>query len=996
MAANIEHVKLAGVAVDFDALAADGFAAISDDDRYRLKTQGVCAQRKTGAFMLRIRVPGGRAPAHQLRAVADLAERYGHQSLHVTSRAGLEIHDVRIEDVTTVFAGLAAAGLTTKGTCGDTVRNVISCAHGDERDRGLVDLEPFERLLHARIVARSDATNISRKMNVSLACSPQCDAHVATSDAGFVATPHPENGTPGFTLWGAGGLGAAPHLAIPLIDWLALGDVLAAFEAVVAIGEKYADRSGRAKAKIKMLVDKLGADRVRELFAEEFASARRAIADGDAAAIDLDATALAIPPKMQSPGRRALAALIPMGELELHAARSLADAAERFGDGIVYLTTDQNAELHGVAEAGLVRARDAIDAAGLRLHGRGGIADVLSCVGLEYCPLAVAGSMTLGEEIAQAMMPLRDDPRYADFRIHVSGCPHSCAKHQVADLGLAGAIVEYEGKRVEAFVAYVGGNAHERRLGQAHVKKIPRPLVVPALRALLQIYERERREDERFSQTVARLGPADFFAAIDETIRTGGRRPDVLDGNLVVIGNGMAGARFVEELGARGAGAFAVTVFGDERGGSYNRIMLSGVLGKHRAAEEIVTHPEAWYGERSFTLRSDTAVARIDRERRVVVAADGSETPYDALVLATGSAPFVPPVPGIAGSDVYVFRTLDDCRSIQDAVRSGTRAIVLGGGLLGLEAASGLRSLGAEVTVVHLMPTLMEQQLDAAGGAALQAKIESLGIAVRTGARSERVLRAENGALTGLQLGDGTLLEADLIVVCCGIVPRADLAKSAGLEVTRGVVVDDGMRTSDARIYAVGECATHRGMTYGLVEPIWEQCRVLADRLTGGNARYAGSIVGTRLKVAGVNVVSLGARDHAPGEEAVIVHGSDGSYRKAVARAGKLLGAQVVGDAIAAAAFARAFASAAPLPASLAALVFGVDAAVPRIANSAPIAEDERICQCNDVPKSTILEAIASGARDVTAIGEATAAGTGCGTCQSDLAMLLRASSKAG
>jgi nitrite reductase (NADH) large subunit len=956
----------------------------------------VCAQRKTGAFMLRIRVPGGRAPAHQLRAVADLAERYGHSSLHVTSRAGLEIHDVKIEDVTTVFAGLAAAGLTTKGTCGDTVRNVISCAHGDERDRGLVDLEPFERLLHARIVARSDATNISRKMNVSLACSPPCDAHVATSDIGFVATPHPADGTPGFALWGAGGLGAAPHLAIVLIAWLPLGEVLAAFEAVVAIGEKYADRSGRAKAKIKMLVDKLGAARVRELFAEEFASARCAIAAGDAEAIDVDATALAIPPKKLSPGTRAVAALIPMGELEVRAARSLADAAERFGDGIAYLTTDQNAELHGVAEADLVRARDAIEAAGLRLHGRGGIADVLSCVGLEYCPLAVAGSMTLGEEIAQAMLPLRDDPGYADFRIHVSGCPHSCAKHQVADLGLAGAIVEYEGKRVEAFVAYVGGNAHERRLGQAHVKKIPRPLVVPALRALLQIYERERIDEERFSQTVARLGTTDFFAAIDETIRTGGRAPDVLAGNLVVIGNGMAGARFVEELGARGAGAFAVTVFGDERGGSYNRIMLSGVLGKHRAAEDIVTHPEPWYGERSFALRSDTTVARIDRERRVVVAADGSETPYDALVLATGSAPFVPPVPGIAGSGVYVFRTLADCKSIQGAVRPGARAIVLGGGLLGLEAASGLRALGAEVTVVHLMATLMEQQLDAAGGRALQAKIESLGIAVRTGAHSERVARDENGVLTGLQLGDGTLLEADLIVVCCGIVPRADLAKSAGLEVARGIVVDDGLRTSDARIYAVGECATHRGITYGLVEPIWEQCRVLAERLSGGNARYTGSVVGTRLKVAGVNVVSLGVRDHAPGEEAVIAHGSDGSYRKAVARAGKLLGAQVVGDPVAAAAFARAFSSAAPLPASLAALVFGVDAAVSRIGKAAPPAEDERVCQCNDVSKSTILEALEAGARDVAAIGEATAAGTGCGTCQSDLAMLLRASLKTG
>lgn len=998
MAANIEKVKLAGVTVDIDALAESGFAAISDDDRYRLKTQGVCAQRQTGVFMLRIRVPGGRAHARQLRAVAELSQTYGHETIHVTSRAGLEIHDVRIENVTAVFDALAAVGLTTKGTCGDTIRNVISCAHGDARDRGPVALEPFERILHARIVARSDATNVSRKMNPALACSPACDAHVATSDMGFVVTPHPETGEPGFTLWGAGGLGAAPRLAIRLIDWLPLGDVLAAFEAVVAIGEKYGDRSARAKAKIKMLVDRWGADRVRELVAEEFATARARIAAGEADALEVDAGALVPVEATPANGTHVVAALVPMGELALASAHALADAAERFGDGIVYLTTDQNAELHGVAEADVVRARDAIDAAGLRIAGRGGIADVLSCVGLEYCPLAVAGSMTMGEEIALAMMPRRDDPRYADFRVHVSGCPHSCAKHQVADLGLAGAMTEYRGARVEAFVAYVGGNAHERRLGAPYAKKIPRALVVPALHALLDFYERERMESERFSQTVARLGVERFFAVLEDTLAGDGRAPDVRAGKLVVIGNGMAGARFVEELERRdGAGAFDVTIFGDERGGSYNRIMLSGVLGKKRDPGDIVTHGEPWYAERRIALRCDTAVARIDRERGVVVANDGSETPYDALVLATGSAPFVPPVPGIAGRGVYVFRTLADCALIQSVVREGSRAIVLGGGLLGLEAASGLRELGAQVTVVHLMPTLMEQQLDADAGRALQAKIEALGIRVRTGARSERVLRDDAGAVTGLALAGDEVLEADFIVVCCGIVPRAELAREAGLDMGRGVIVDDTLRTSDDRIYAVGEVLTHRGITYGLVEPIWEQCRVLADRLTGGTARYAGSVTGTRLKVAGVNVVSLGARERAAGDETVVAFGADGSYRKAIARDGKLAGAQVVGDPAAAAAFARAFSADVPLPASLAALVFGVEGAAVRSgAVAASGADSERICQCNDVAKNVILAAIANGASDVAAIGEATTAGTGCGTCQSDLALLLRASAKTG
>ncbi|MBD5634133.1 MAG: FAD-dependent oxidoreductase, partial [Candidatus Eremiobacteraeota bacterium] len=485
-------------------------------------------------------------------------------------------------------------------------------------------------------------------------------------------------------------------LAIRLIDWLPLGDVLAAFEAVVALGEKYADRSGRAKAKIKMLVDRSGAERVRELVAEEFAKALASIAAGDAAALDVDAAALVPVSPQPAAGEACVAALIPMGELSLAAARALADASERYGDAIVYLTTDQNAELHGVAAIDVERARDAIDAAGLRIAGRGGIADVLSCVGLEYCPLAITGSMTMGEEIALAMQPLRDDLRYGECRVHVSGCPHSCAKHQVADLGLAGALVEYEGERVEAFVAYVGGNAHERRLGASFPKKIPRRLVVPALRAMLALYECERTETERFSATVARLGHERFFGALDDSLATGGRAPDLRGGKLVVIGNGMAGARFVEELVRRDAArAFDVTVFGDERGGSYNRIMLSGVLGRHRVPGDVVTHSETWYGERAIALRSETPVARIDRERRVVVAADGSETPYDALVLATGSAPFVPPVEGLDGRDVYVCRPLAVCTLLQSIVHEGSRALVLGGGLLGLEAASGLRALGA-------------------------------------------------------------------------------------------------------------------------------------------------------------------------------------------------------------------------------------------------------------------------------------------------------------
>jgi len=999
-AVRIEDVKAAGIAVDIDALAATGFASISEEDRYRLKTQGVCTQRQVGAFMLRIRVPGGKASAPAVRVVANLAERYGNPVVHVTTRGGFEIHQVKIENVPAVFAGLATVGLTTKGTCGDTIRNVIACPHAGIFAGEVLPLEPFARLLHERIVEISDATNISRKMNVAIACSPLCDEHVATSDIGFVATRGVAGESPTFSVWGAGGLGAAPRLAIELRHGLMQADLIPAFDALVAIGVKYGDRTARAKAKIKMLVDKLGADRVRELFDEEFELAR-ARGGYDALTLESDVApeaamaaplAAGAPIAQKQPGLVTIPALVPMGELHVSAARALADLCERYGNGFVAFTPEQNAELQDVPmhAADTVIAR--VQSLGLRTAGRGGISDVLSCVGLEYCPLAVTHAMTMGEEISQAFASLATDVRYADFRIHVSGCPHSCAKHQVADIGLAGAQTEVGGKRVEAFVLYVGGSAHARRLGTAYAKKIPRTDVVRAIRGLLARFERERAASERFAQTVARIGVDAYFETLADILAPRADLPVVRAGRLVVIGNGMSGARFVEELRDRANEAFDITVFGEEPHGGYNRIMLSGVLGGTRVADEIVTHPLAWYDDRRIELQPGSPVVAVDRTRRVVKTANGHETPYDALVFATGSRPFVPPIPGLAALDnVFVFRTLADCERIRAAAASAKTAVVLGGGLLGLEAAAGLRDLGVQPTVVHLMPTLMDVQLESGGGEALQRRIEERGIVVRAGARAIAAYDDERGR--GIELSDGARVAGDLIILCCGTVPNVELARETGLDCARGVIVDDRLETSDERIFALGECAEHRGALYGLVEPLWTQCRVLADRLTGIVARYEGSRVGTRLKVAGVNVVAVGERDARLGDDVIAVRAADGSFRRAIARDGTLVGAQVVGDARAAAAFARAFEGGAPLPGSLAGFMFGVDGIVTStVAEPSP---GDQVCVCNDISRGEIIAAIAGGASDVAEIGRSTGAGTGCGTCRSELASLVMAATPA-
>lgn len=992
---RIEDVKREGVHVDVDLLAKTGFESISEADRYRLKTQGICTQRQVGVFMMRIRIPGGKCSAAQLRRVSALTKKYGHGTLHVTTRGGLEIHHVKIDDVPRVWAELSEVELTTKGTCGDTIRNVIGCSHAGSYAGEVLPIAPFIQLLHDRIVTISDATNISRKMNVAMACSPACDDHAATTDIGFVATPSPKgDGLPGFALWGAGGLGAAPRLSILIAPWLPQEDVLPAFSALIAVGEKHGDRASRAKAKIKMLVEKWGAEKFIAVFEEELEAIRgRGL---PAITVTPDAPIAKTPAapragsvqEQKQQGFYTIPALIPMGELSCAGADALADACEHFGNGIITLTPDQNAELQFVEQKNVDRAVAAIEAIGLQTRGRGSITDVVSCVGLEYCALAVAGSMTLGDEIAHAMEPRRVDPRYADFRIHVSGCPHSCAKHQVADIGLSGGSQESKGERKEVFTLFLGGNAAERRLGTTFPRKIERTRIVPVIEALIEVYERVAKADERFSGTVARMGTEPFFAAVRSAMRDTSKPPT--SGKLVVVGNGMAGMRFVEELRKRDkAGNFAITVFGDEHGGNYNRIMLSGVLGGERKSDEIVTHPIAWYDEHNVTLRAGNRVAKIDRARRVIVDEAGAEEPYDVLVLATGSRPFIPKIEGIDRPGVFAFRTLSDVHAIRDHAKGVKKAVVLGGGLLGLEAASGLRALGVEVTVVHLASWLMEQQLDRDAATALQPRIEALGIDVRTNVRATAVVGNVNG-IEGVRLADGQLIEGQLVIVCCGITPNVEVAREGGLAIDRGIIVDDALRTSDEHVFALGECVQHRGNTYGLVDPLWDQAKVLAQLFAGEDTSYVGSRIGTRLKVAGVHVVSLGERAPVEGDEALMSRGSDGSFRSIITRNGMIIGAQVVGDQDAAAKLAQAFMRNAPLAGDASAFIVGVRSAVPaKPAGDDVQREDHRVCVCNDVMESTIVCAIKEGARDVASIGRATSAGTGCGSCRGELASLV-------
>ena len=391
---------------------------------------------------------------------------------------------------------------------------------------------------------------------------------------------------------------------------------------------------------------------------------------------------------------------------------------------------------------------------------------------------------------------------------------------------------------------------------------------------------------------------------------------------LVIVGAGMAAHRLVEELLARAPGRHAITLLGAERHAPYNRILLSQVLSGEKRREDAGLADAAGLASRGVRFRGAAAVAAIDRALRFVVTAAGESIGYDKLVLATGSQPFRPAIPGAGLPGVVAFRDLDDVEAMLEAARPGARAVVIGGGLLGLEAAAGLARRGMAVTVVHLMPSLMERQLDADAARLLAGSLATRGIGVAVAAEAEAILGGETVA--GVRLKGGQTLPADLVVIAIGIRPNADLARRSGLACGRGVVVDDGLGTADPAVLALGECIEHRGQTFGLVAPIWEQARVLADRLAGGDARYEGSTSYASLKVTGIDLFSAGAFEAAPGDEPVVLRDrASGVYRKLVLRQGRLAGALLYGDAGEAEWYLDLIRSQAPVEKFRGALMFG-------------------------------------------------------------------------
>ena len=457
---------------------------------------------------------------------------------------------------------------------------------------------------------------------------------------------------------------------------------------------------------------------------------------------------------------------------------------------------------------------------------------------------------------------------------------------------------------------------------------------------------------------------------------------------LVVIGNGMAGMRTVEELLKIAPNVYDITVFGDEPYPNYNRIMLSPVLANEQTIDDIILNTREWYAENNIALYTSARINKIDRKNRIVYTDDGTSAEYDRLLIATGSKPFMPPISGIELDGVLGYRDIKDTNDMIAASKKYKKAVVIGGGLLGLEAANGLKIQGMDVTVVHKNEWLLERQLDKTAGKMLQKNLEAKGLKFLLQKNTNQIIGNEHGRVRAIRFSDGQEVEADLLVVSIGIRPNFALAESAGIYCNKGIVVNDTMQTYDPRIYAVGECVAHRGISYGLVAPLFEMAKVCANHLANyGIGQYKGSVTSTKLKVTGIDLFSAGDFSGGDDTEEIVLHDAVGGvYKKLVIKNDKIIGSVLFGDTADGAWYFQMLRDGKAIHEIRDHLMFGQDS----LGNTGHAGNDKaaamtnemEVCGCNGVCKGTIVKAIQDqGLFTIDDVKKQTKAGSSCGSC---------------
>ena len=539
---DFEKIKAEGLEVDFLKYTQEGFEAIKPEDHYRLKTYGYCAQRHEGYFMIRIRIPGGVIRADQMERIAGLAERCGHGSLHLTTRGNIELHSVKIDDFFTIRDQLAEVGITTRSSCGHTFRNIVGCHKNGVCPDQWFDLFPWVQKIHNHIFEKADFYNrrLPRRLNVSFSGCGGCSADAHINDMGFIAKKihRGEKEIYGFELWVAGSLGTAPRLGHLLREFVAFDEVLPSLEAITELYCLHGERKNPAKSRLKFLIEHWGLDKFREEFEKLLLElkAKQAPLGPELAEPQLfpEATCLERTPLAEGVYRQRQEGLcrvefwVPLGEMSAGQLKAIAGLSRTFADGRAYHTLRQNFEFHGVKNENLKKLLRAMEEIGFRPENSDSILNVVACPGTSFCSLAVTSSQGAAGVLMKEFgsLAFEKDPALRNLKINISGCPNSCAKHQVADIGFSGGMTEIGGIRRFGYQLYVGGKFNGEVAAGFQIKKgIPDDMVFPTAESVLEVFKEKKLPEETFPDFVIRLKPEGLGQFLEERLQTKRPRP---------------------------------------------------------------------------------------------------------------------------------------------------------------------------------------------------------------------------------------------------------------------------------------------------------------------------------------------------------------------------------------------------------------------------------------------------------------------------------------
>ena len=910
--------------------------------------------RKTNDFdryMTRIRIPGCAMTAAQMKAMAFIAYESGYSILDVTTRGNIQIQGLSIQKLPGVAAALEAVGLTAKQTGHDNVRNITSLPLAGLDPEELIDTRLLAEAMQAMIIDNKEFSDLPRKMNPAFCGREKAAAHVWTQDLSFVAGKMAD-GTVAFRLLLGGTQGQSPTLAWCAPVWVKEAEVLSVTAAVLRAYSALGWRHNRHEVRLHFLMERIGNEaflkQVEEKLGYALTPCDLPIPEAEREEVFVGWQAQKSPLAQAGSWAAhhwALGVCVPVGRLTWEQAKGLAELAESFGDGGIRTTLDQNLIITGIPNALKGDAEHALAALGLSHESDSITRQVVACTGKQFCNLAIGETkghaFWLIEELRRRKVQLHG------ITLHMSGCPNSCGMTLTADIGLQGTKARRNNKVVDAFDVYLGGGASSAvQLGLLFKKAVPVDEMPHFLQGKIAEYHKQRKKGQGFSQfwreqlkdhvavpadapeawwlctkcgyphagdvpptycptcsaIRSKFDPApDGFDAVAyrkglapkpvaKPVGAVAAAPKPAAKRLVIVGGGIAAYTAAAEARRLDPNA-SITLLSEEAQGFYNRLNLTRFLNKELEKPALFDFGADWLKQQKVELRTGAKVTGLQTGTKELQLADGESVAYDACILAHGAVPAFPVFwrEGLEG--LLALRTLAHAEALASRATEGQSVVVVGGGVLGLEAASGFAKAGAKVTVIEIQDRLMPRQLDPEAAGRLRAHLQGLGIEFRMGG-GVRELRGTD-KVEALVLSDGTVLKADTIMVSAGIQPQVSWAKAAGLSCGRGIEVDDAMATSADGVWACGDVAQWRGQVPGLWAVAQEQALVAAASALGKPAAFKGSVVLTQLKCAGVECISMGDTSDLSAGGPVL--SEDGQYRRLFTRHGLPVGAILYG-----------------------------------------------------------------------------------------------------